>query len=682
MEDGAEQESWKEDKKTKAKLMELDLGFCEELDLPLPPPVPPPSPPAEDIKPKGRGMRPEIIAEREHIQRRAKMSSCPNSTNNPPIPFMVEYFWQRSKEYLYMHDLLQEMGRNIVTQECSDDTSRQSRMWSQEQIDVVLKGNKGTRKVQGIYLNSQWQYKTEWHRDCFSSLQNVILLCLSNAHISHRLNSLPTALKVFIWERCPLEALPHNIDQLYELVDLRLRHSRIKLLWNGAPYLDKLKFIDLSHSEDLIEMPNVERIQNLESLLLEGCISLVRVHESLGQLKKLVKLNMKDCKNLVFLPTKLEMNSLEELILSGCSKLEKLPEFGEDMKSLSICDLSETKVKEIPSSIVKLTNIKELSLRGSKGLVSNSWGLSRLFWFMRRPISMGLRLPSFSGLSSLKKLDLSDCNLWDGSIPDDLSGLSSLMDLDLSGNNFSSLPAGCISNLTNLEYFYLSNCLRLQSMPHLPPNLLKVDATNCPSMETSLDLQNLFASLVAKHRHLLLYEDIVLQIPGDEIPSWFEQRECYINHFRSAVLITMNIPYVRDTREWSGIAVCLLLKNMISPPGRSHQIFWSFKDSEDDIHNDCRFGCWVKNSSVESKLYTAFFPFNSLNCWRHLSGGRSHLKLLIATFLPGRSTRWESAKGNMKIMDCGWRLICKKDFEAYGASNASSSLQITELHND
>ncbi|KAF7815858.1 TMV resistance protein N-like [Senna tora] len=345
-------------------------------------------------------------------------------------------------------------------------------------IDAMLKGNIGSKKVQSIHLNLQEQYRTNWDPDCFSTLGNLILLYLSNVHLSCSLSTLPSAVKVLIWERYSLQALPHNISQLYKLVDLRLRYSKIKCLWNGTPVLGKLKFIDLSYSEDLIEMPDLRGVQNLESLLLEGCISLVRVHESLGQLRRLVKLNMKDCRNL---------------------KLEELPEFGEDMKSLSICDLSETSVKEVPPSIIHLSNIKELSLRGSKGLASNySRGLSQLLWFMRHPISMGLSLPSFSGLSSLKKLDLSDCNLCDGSIPDDLSGLSSLMDLDLSGNNFASLPAGCISNLTNLEYFYLSNCLRLQSMPHLPPNLLKVDATHYPSMETSLDLQNLFASLVAK----------------------------------------------------------------------------------------------------------------------------------------------------------------------------------------
>ena len=43
---------------------------------------------------------------------------------------------------LGMHDLLQEMGRDIVFQESPNDSSKRSRLWSQEDIDHVLTKNK------------------------------------------------------------------------------------------------------------------------------------------------------------------------------------------------------------------------------------------------------------------------------------------------------------------------------------------------------------------------------------------------------------------------------------------------------------------------------------------------------------------------------------------------------------
>ena len=46
-----------------------------------------------------------------------------------------------SKNYLWMHDLLEEMGKNIVFQECPNDCGRRSRLWNKEDIENVLKKN-------------------------------------------------------------------------------------------------------------------------------------------------------------------------------------------------------------------------------------------------------------------------------------------------------------------------------------------------------------------------------------------------------------------------------------------------------------------------------------------------------------------------------------------------------------
>lgn len=254
--------------------------------------------------------------------------------------------------------------------------------------------------------------------------------------------------------------------------------------------LGNLKFINLSHSRFLIELPDLSGVSNLESLLLKYCTSLVELHESVGKLKKLVKLSLRHCTNLATLPRKLEMDSLEELDLTRCIKLEMLPEFGENMNRLSIFDIRVClSIREIPSSIIQLTNLKELSFRrcGGQGQESNSAAVGRL------------RFPdSLSGLSRLRKLDLSWCTLVDGSIPNDLSGLSSLVILDISGNNFVRLPIRCISNLMNLEHLDVHDCNRLQSMPHLPPNLLTIDASGCPLMQRlkNVKIQHLFSKVV------------------------------------------------------------------------------------------------------------------------------------------------------------------------------------------
>ena len=44
-------------------------------------------------------------------------------------------------DQLWMHDLLQEMGRDIVRKECPKDPGKRSRLWLYKDIDSVLTKN-------------------------------------------------------------------------------------------------------------------------------------------------------------------------------------------------------------------------------------------------------------------------------------------------------------------------------------------------------------------------------------------------------------------------------------------------------------------------------------------------------------------------------------------------------------
>ncbi|XVF23650.1 hypothetical protein REPUB_Repub13aG0057600 [Reevesia pubescens] len=52
-----------------------------------------------------------------------------------------------------MHDLLQDMGRDIVRQESINDPGKRSRMCSPQDVYQVLKNNNGTESIQGIRLD-------------------------------------------------------------------------------------------------------------------------------------------------------------------------------------------------------------------------------------------------------------------------------------------------------------------------------------------------------------------------------------------------------------------------------------------------------------------------------------------------------------------------------------------------
>ncbi|KAI3803946.1 hypothetical protein L1987_32112 [Smallanthus sonchifolius] len=86
---------------------------------------------------------------------------------------------------------------------------------------------------------------------------------------------------------------------------------------NGV--VESLKIIYLSYSLDLIKTPDFGGLPSLESLVLEGCISLTHICESIGYLERLVLLDISGCtslKDIPFLP-----RSLVSLKMCGCSNL-------------------------------------------------------------------------------------------------------------------------------------------------------------------------------------------------------------------------------------------------------------------------------------------------------------------------------------------------------------------------
>ncbi|KAI9072025.1 hypothetical protein K1719_046015 [Acacia pycnantha] len=270
-------------------------------------------------------------------------------------------------------------------------------------------------------------------------------------------------------------------------------------------------------------------MKNLEMLDAEET-NLVKLPESLGLLSGLKTLRLRGCKNLVCLPQ--SIHKLKHLVIvdiAGCSKFGRLPEKLNEMEALEEIDASETDITEVPCSIGGLKKVKRLSFRGCKTSTSNSWSLvpllkRTLFWGLS--IHKGLTLPaSIWSIKSLNELDLSYCNIDDGSIPFDLGGLSSLKELNLSGNLFKNLPVGFISNLLKLEVLYLHSCSELGSLPQSGPCLKIIDAGECGSMETVVDEQlfHLFAS-IDRAKWVTHAETFSMTIPGSEIPSWFENQ--------------------------------------------------------------------------------------------------------------------------------------------------------------
>ncbi|XP_020970797.1 TMV resistance protein N isoform X4 [Arachis ipaensis] len=400
---------------------------------------------------------------------------------------------------LEMHDLLEEMGKNIVFQESPNDPGKRSRLWSQDDISRALTQNKGTEAIQAIvdYARAQpyearWSseeiqaifediqaivayvrpYEARWSSEAFSKTSNIRLLKIRNACcLSHGLDCLPYALRVLDWHGCPLKTLPLT-DQL-DVVDINLSWSKIEQLWHGTKILHKLKCINLSFSGNLNQTPDFVEVPNLQSLVLEGCTSLTEIHSSVMQLKKLVQLNLKGCKRLKALPGKMEMSSLKVLNLSGCSNMNTVPDFGNCMGHLAELHLDGTAVTELPSSLACLVGLVLLHLQNCMYLVC---------------------LPdTIHKLKSLKVLNVSYCSKL-SSLPECLQEMNNLEELYASNTAIEELPL-CLCHLENIKVVSFAgckestselNCFRVPSAVCRPSLLRRLDLSYCNLLAESI----------------------------------------------------------------------------------------------------------------------------------------------------------------------------------------------------
>ncbi|KDO40202.1 hypothetical protein CISIN_1g045458mg [Citrus sinensis] len=285
--------------------------------------------------------------------------------------------------------------------------------------------------------------------------------------------------------------LPLSIELLSKLVSLDLNNCKnFKNLPVTISSLKCLRSLVLSGCSKLKKFPEiVESMEDLSELFLDGT-SITEVPSSIELLTGLNVLNLNDCKNLVRIPDSINgLKSLQSLNLSGCFKLENVPETLGQVESLEELHISGTAIRQPPSGIFHMKNLKALYFRGCKGSPSStSWSRHFPFNLIKRsldPVAFSFP-PSLSGLYSLTKLDLSDCDLGEGFIPNDIGNLRSLKVLCLSNNSFVSLPAS-ISRLSKLECLNLNGCKKLQSLPPLPARMRIASVNGCASLETLSD---------------------------------------------------------------------------------------------------------------------------------------------------------------------------------------------------
>ncbi|XP_024641889.2 disease resistance protein RPV1 isoform X1 [Medicago truncatula] len=332
-----------------------------------------------------------------------------------------------NKNKLGMHNLLRDMGREIICNKPRMEPEERSRLWFLEDVDDVLAGQTGTKAVEGLTLKLPRDSAKCYSTKAFENMKKLRLLQLAGVQLDGDFEYLSRNLRWLSWNGFPLSCIPSSFYQ-GNLVSIELENSNVEVVWEATQRMEKLKILNLSHSHYLTETPDFSNMPNLEKLILIDCPRLREVSHSIGHLDKILLINLEDCISLQSLPRSIyKLKSLKTLILSGCSMIDKLEEDLEQMESLTTLLANNTAITRVPLSIVRSKSIGYISLCGYEGFSRDIF--PSIIWSWMSPTS-SLSSPfqtSSANISSLVSLDIPHSSSQElSSISDHLSRLRSL----------------------------------------------------------------------------------------------------------------------------------------------------------------------------------------------------------------------------------------------------------------
>ncbi|CAH8278275.1 unnamed protein product [Arabidopsis lyrata] len=323
-------------------------------------------------------------------------------------------------------------------------------------IDVLVEKCLGPEEIEGMFLDTS-NFSFDIKPAAFDNMLNLRLLKIysSNPEVHHVknflkgfLNSLPNELRLLHWENYPLQFLPQNFDPIH-LVEINMPYSQLKKLWGGTKNLEMLKTIRLCHSQQLVDIDDVLKAQNLEVIDLQGCTRL-QSFPATGQLLHLRIVN-----------------------LSGCTEIKSFPEIPPNIETLN---LQGTGIIELPLSIIKPNYTELLNLLAE---IPGLSGVSNLEQSDLKPLTSLMKMStSNQNLGKLICLELKDCARL-RSLPN-MNNLELLKVLDLSGCSELETIQGFPQNLKEL---YLAGTA-VRQVPQLPQSLELFNAHGCVSLKS------------------------------------------------------------------------------------------------------------------------------------------------------------------------------------------------------
>ncbi|KAK7274819.1 hypothetical protein RIF29_15918 [Crotalaria pallida] len=424
--------------------------------------------------------------------------------------------------HVTMHDLIEDMGREIVRQESPSRPGEQSRLWFSKDILDVLEDNKGSDKTEIIMLRLLKEEEVHWDGNAFKKMDNLQILVIENARFSRGPSHLPNSLRVLTWHGYPDPSLPANFNAK-NLAVLDLSMSFFTLDKQPMKKLKCLTEMNLSGCQLLEQVPDMSGAPMLRRLLLDDCNNLVEVHDSVGFLSKLEYLSAKSCKSLRTLPPAFNLPSLEYLSLERCENLKSFPEITGKMENIEQLVLCFSGINELPFSIGNLVGLELLDLRECyelSELPTNVFTLPKIKVFGAEGCERINQLDKGRDQEqqtrcSIEKIVASFrfCSFTNEFFSSLFPYLHYVTDLLLDFSNITMLPTS-INACHSLVKLSLNGCKELREIRGLPPNIKKLSALNCTSLTSRSK-----AILLSQTLHEGGGRNFV--VPGSSIPNWF-----------------------------------------------------------------------------------------------------------------------------------------------------------------
>ncbi|KAI4299843.1 hypothetical protein L6164_033267 [Bauhinia variegata] len=276
--------------------------------------------------------------------------------------------------------------------------------------------------------------------------------------------------------------------------------------------------------DSLREIPDLSEVPNLKELHIQSCMSLFKIHDSVGLFKKLETLSARDCINLFIFPCAINLPSLKDLDLLRCKSLKRFPEVLEENNNELSLSLGGTAIEELPSSIQKLLGLKDIFLNESESLNRVPGGILKLSQLQNFHAESCKNINFFESSECEEAATSSEpedlvVNLTDSGLNDEIlaspafiSSLYQVTNLCLRGSSFTVLPAS-FKECHSLRALYLDYCKELQEIEGFPPNVLTFSAMECSSLSSQSSRMLLDQAVLKTNR--------TFNLPGQGVPEWF-----------------------------------------------------------------------------------------------------------------------------------------------------------------